>query len=126
MHEFGPAEGIVEAVLNRAAGRRVRHVRVRAGALHRFDPAALSHAFALCADGTPAAGADLDLVVTPVRTTCRTCGVATETTDPLPVCSACGGTDLQVISGNEVILECLEYEPEAVQPAEFTPDGAEG
>ena len=91
MHELGLCEGILEAVERRAAGRRVTRVRVRVGALHRVVDPAFEQSFALVAQGTVADGAAVDLVVVPVRVTCRDCGHEAEATDALAACSACGG-----------------------------------
>ena len=114
MHELGLCGGILEAVERRAAGRRVTRVRVRVGAQHRVVPSAFDLSFALVAQGTVADGAAVDLVVTPVRVTCRDCGHEAEATDPLAACPACGGLDLETEGGDELILEAIHLEEEHV------------
>ncbi|MEV4065183.1 hydrogenase maturation nickel metallochaperone HypA [Nonomuraea dietziae] len=108
MHEFGIATSVLDAVERRAAGRRVAHVRVRAGALLRITGPALDQAFSLVSQGTVADGAMIDLVVVPVQLTCRTCGREEDTADALAVCGACGGADVDLRGGDELILESIQ------------------
>ena len=64
MHELSIAESIVQAAGAHAGGRRVRRVQVKVGELARVAPAALAFAFDLAAEGTPLAGAALEVEVT--------------------------------------------------------------
>ncbi len=107
MHEFGLCEGIVDAVLKRAAGRPVTRVRVRVGALHRVAEPALDQAFEMIAAGTVAEHAAVDVVVIPVLLTCRSCGCADEVDEPYAACQRCGGTDLATEGGDELTLESI-------------------
>jgi hydrogenase nickel incorporation protein HypA/HybF len=114
VHELGLCEGILDAVVRRAAGRRVTRVRVRVGAQHRVVEPALDQAFALVSQGTVADGAAVDLVVVPVRVRCLDCGNEAEATDALAACPACGGLDLETKGGDELILEAIHLEEEDV------------
>jgi len=109
MHEWGYCEGILEAVRRRAAGRRVKRVRLRVGVLHRLDLAALQQAFSSAASGSEAEDAVVDLVFIPARWRCRGCGDGSEAADVIVVCPGCGGTEVEVSGGDELILESLEY-----------------
>jgi hydrogenase nickel incorporation protein HypA/HybF len=108
MHETGLAEAILEAVEKRAAGRPVARAKIRAGALLRVAEPSMDQAFHLVAEGTVAEGAAIDLVVTPARITCRSCGDQDGTYDPLAVCPSCGGGDVDVTGGDELVLESIE------------------
>jgi hydrogenase nickel incorporation protein HypA/HybF len=107
MHELGLCEGIVDAVERRAAGRRVTGVKVRVGALHRVVEPALDQAFSMAAAGTVAEGAEVEMVLVPVRLQCRICGHQAASEDPLGACSKCGGTDLEMDGGYELVLESI-------------------
>jgi hydrogenase nickel incorporation protein HypA/HybF len=107
VHEFGLCEGIVDAVLTRAAGRPVTRVRVRVGALHRVAEPALEQAFEMIAAGTVAEHAAVDLVVIPVHLTCHSCGWHDEVEEPYAACERCGGTDLTAEGGDELTLESI-------------------
>ncbi|MGH8893318.1 MAG: hydrogenase maturation nickel metallochaperone HypA [Actinomycetes bacterium] len=108
MHELGIAEGVLDAVQRRAAGRRVTALTVRVGALQRVDQASMETAFALVSAGSVAEGARVRLVVVPVRVHCRGCGSDVESDDPLAVCAGCGGADLDLSGGDELLLESLQ------------------
>ncbi|MGD0555763.1 MAG: SIS domain-containing protein [Streptosporangiaceae bacterium] len=65
MHEFGLCEGVLEAVLKRAAGRRVAGIRVRCGERHVVDPPSMAQAFSMIAAGTEAADAVVEVITVP-------------------------------------------------------------
>jgi hydrogenase nickel incorporation protein HypA/HybF len=108
VHEIGLAEAILDAVEKRAAGRPVSRAKVRAGALLRVVDASMDQAFQLVTEGTVAEGAAIDLVVTPARISCRSCGHSDATLDPLAVCPSCGGDDVDLTGGDELVLESIE------------------
>jgi hydrogenase nickel incorporation protein HypA/HybF len=109
MHELAYCEGILEAVQRRAAGRRVKRARVRVGVLHRLNQNALQQAFALAASGSEAQDAILDLAFVPARWRCRWCQEESEGADITLVCSNCGGMEIEMSGGDEIILESVEY-----------------
>jgi hydrogenase nickel incorporation protein HypA/HybF len=108
VHEIGLAEAILEAVEKRAAGRPVRRAKIRAGALLRVVEPSMDLAFQMVTEGTIAEGAAIDMVVTPARLSCRSCGHEAGTLDPLAVCPACGHGDVQMTGGDELVLESIE------------------
>jgi hydrogenase nickel incorporation protein HypA/HybF len=108
VHELGLCEALLETVERHAAGRRVTGVRLRVGVLHRVVGPAMDQAFSLVSAGTVADGARVDLVVVPVRVACLGCGHQASSSDPLAVCSACGGTELELDGGDELILESIQ------------------
>ena len=55
MHEYGLCEGVLDAVRQRAEGRKVAEVKVRFGVRHAVDQESLSQAFGFVAEGTEAA-----------------------------------------------------------------------
>jgi hydrogenase nickel incorporation protein HypA/HybF len=111
MHEFGLCEAVLEAVRTRAAGREVAGIRVRCGVRHAVDSAAMTQAFGVVAEGTEAAGAMVDIVTVPAVVTCRDCAAAGESTDLLAACARCGGSNVEISGGDELILESVRYAP---------------
>lgn len=107
MHEFGLCEDIMGAVERRAAGRRVTGVRVRVGTMHRVSEPALAQAFSQVATGTVADGATIEVVSVPMEVTCRSCGTVADSHDAFDVCAECGGVDLDVNGGDELLLESI-------------------
>ena len=109
MHEFGLCEGVLDAVRQRAGGRRVTGVRVRFGVRHAVDEESLGQAFSMMAEGTEAAGAAVELVTVPATIACPDCGFSGQTTDLLATCPRCASTDAQVSGGDEMVLESITY-----------------
>jgi hydrogenase nickel incorporation protein HypA/HybF len=113
MHELAIADSIVEIATVNSGGRRVRSVSVAAGALRQIVPGALAFAFELVAQGTAAEGATLELRTVPAIVRCRACDAETEQ-DGFPLaCRACVGSDVEVVAGEELVVEELEVEQEA-------------
>ncbi|MGH3663326.1 MAG: hydrogenase maturation nickel metallochaperone HypA [Micromonosporaceae bacterium] len=115
MHEIGLCEGLVDTIAERAAGRQVTGVRVRIGVRHAVLNDAFDQAFALVTAGTVAEGAELDLVLTPVTVTCRGCGGSVDSQDALAVCGHCGGADVDISGGDEMVLESIQLAAQEAQ-----------
>jgi D-sedoheptulose 7-phosphate isomerase len=109
MHEFGLCEGVLDAVRHRAAGRRVAAIRVRCGVRHAVDPPSMAQAFSLVAAGTEAADAAVDVVTVPASITCRDCGATGESADLIAACRGCGGVNVELDGGDELVLESVTY-----------------
>ncbi|MFP5363879.1 MAG: hydrogenase maturation nickel metallochaperone HypA [Thermoleophilia bacterium] len=108
MHELSLAEGILAVVEEHAGGRRVARVDVRVGRLRQVVPGALTFAFGLVAQQTVADGAELVLEQVPASGDCRTCARHTELPRFPLRCAACGGLDVEIVSGEELCVESLE------------------
>jgi hydrogenase nickel incorporation protein HypA/HybF len=110
MHELSIAQAIVDIAVRNAGESRVARVWVGVGGFRQVVPAALEFSFELCAHGTPAEGAVLELDVIPVAVACRKCA-ATSEPDGFPLaCATCGGLDVEVVRGRELQVESLELE----------------
>ena len=109
MHELGLCASIVDAVSRRAGDRRVAHVRVRVGRLLHVHPEAFDQSFAVAAMGTVAEDAEAELVMLPVVARCRACGETWDGPDMPVSCPACTGVDIEVVGGDELVLESIEY-----------------
>lgn len=109
MHELGLCEAIVGAVEKRAGEREVASVRVRVGRLHHVHPEAFEQSFSIAAAGGVAGGARAELVLLPVRARCGSCNEEIEA-DQIPLaCMACGGVNMELTGGDELMLESIEY-----------------
>ncbi|MGV9744411.1 hydrogenase maturation nickel metallochaperone HypA [Rhodococcus zopfii] len=107
MHELSIAQNVVEAVCERADGRRVRSVRMVVGALCAVVPDSMHFCFELAATGTAAEGARLDLETPAGVGHCRQCGADLALTDPILLCP-CGSSDVEVRSGRELTIVSME------------------
>jgi hydrogenase nickel incorporation protein HypA/HybF len=111
MHELSIADAMLQTVLRHAGDRRVTRVELRVGHLRQVVPSALEFAFELVTQGTPAEGAELGLVQVPAAVRCRDCETESEQ-DAFPLCcAACGGFAVDVVRGEELMVDSLEVEP---------------
>jgi hydrogenase nickel incorporation protein HypA/HybF len=109
MHELGLCTSIVDAIERRAGQRPVAHVRIRVGRLHHVHPEAFDQSFAVAAMGTVVESAAAELVLLPVRARCGSCE-GTWACEEVPLaCPSCGSVDLDLVGGDELVLESIEY-----------------
>jgi len=110
---MGLCVGIVEATLRRAAGRRVRAVRVRVGG-HPVDPEVISQGFRLAALGTQAEDATVELVQEPTSMRCAGCGAEWPAGDaPIVACPRCGGVAVEWAGAEQAVLESISVDAPA-------------
>ncbi len=114
MHELSIADAIVRIATEHGAGRRVTRVEVKVGHLRQVVPSALEFAFELVADDTPVEGAELVLEVVPAQGRCRDCGAETVLAGFPLACSACEGLDVEVLCGEELLVDSLEVEEDPI------------
>lgn len=113
MHELSITRNVIAIVAERAAGHRVKRVRLQIGRLSAVMPEAVRFCFDLCAADTPVAGATLEIDEVPGRGRCRDCGHEVGLIAPVGRCPACNGMGLQLISGQEMLIKEFELCEEA-------------
>jgi hydrogenase nickel incorporation protein HypA/HybF len=62
VHELSITRNVVAIVSERAEGQRVTRVRLEIGRLSAVVPDSIRFCFDICAQGTPLAGAELEIV----------------------------------------------------------------
>ena len=113
MHELAICQALIEQVQRVArdnAARRVLSVTVSVGPLAGVEPSLLEHAYPLAAAGTVAEHATLTVEIVPVRVRCRSCRVESEAAPNRIVCGACQDWQVDVIAGEEMLLQRVEIE----------------
>jgi hydrogenase nickel incorporation protein HypA/HybF len=110
MHEMGIAEGILAVVLDAAEGHEVRRVQLRIGVLQAVTAESLQFWFERLAQETEAATAMLDIMETPAVLRCQRCGVESPMQQGLFACPACSSSEIDVISGDEVLVDAVELD----------------
>lgn len=112
MHELAIAESVIAIACENAGDRRVAKVELTVGHLRQVVPSALEFSFEIAAQGTAAEGAELELTLVPARGACRGCGAETELGGFPFACGGCGRLDLEIVAGEELVVEALEVTDE--------------
>ncbi len=110
LHELSIAESVIEIARRHANGRRVTKVHMKVGHLRQVVPSALAFSFELVAQGTPVEGAELEMEEVPATGMCRECGTESQLPSFPLQCRTCGGLDLEILRGEELLIESLELE----------------
>ena len=114
MHELSIAEAVVAIAEANARGRRVALVELKVGHLRQVVPSALRFAFELVSEGSVAEGAELAIEHVPVRIRCRGCAAESGAQEFPLGCPSCGGSDVEVVAGEELHVESLELVDEPI------------
>ena len=110
MHELSIAESVVRIASRQADGRRVTKVQMKVGHLRQVVPSALAFGFELLAEGTPVEDAVLEMEQVPAEGRCRGCGAESRLGSFPLQCRGCGSFDLEILKGEELLVESLELE----------------
>jgi hydrogenase nickel incorporation protein HypA/HybF len=110
MHELALADAVVQVAARHAGERRVTRVELSVGHLRQVVPDALTFAFSLVAEGTVVQGAELVMRDVPVVLRCRGCGTEGPMAAFPMACERCGGLDVDVTQGEELLVDALELE----------------
>lgn len=104
VHEFSIAEALATQILRRApAGRRVREVEIRVGALRGLEPDAMEMCWDAVTHETALAGSVLVMDMRPWTLSCPACGRVWESPIPFAECS-CGESSPRPTAGDELDL----------------------
>ena len=110
MHELSIADAVLQIALAHARDRRIETIEIKVGHLRQVVPDALAFAFTLVSEGTNAEGAELLMEEVPAAGICRACGSQTQF-DGFPLaCAACGGLDVELVRGEELLVDALSME----------------
>jgi hydrogenase nickel incorporation protein HypA/HybF len=108
VHELSICISLAAIVTEHAAGRPVDRVVIDVGSLRQVVPETLRYSWEIVVADTPLAGSTLDINHVPVVLACRDCGASTAIEAPLFRCGTCGSTDVEIVSGQELLLRSLE------------------
>jgi len=111
MHELGIAENILDIVRRSIPGERVsavKSIKLRVGPFAGVVTDSLKFCFDAISDDSGMANAILQIEQTPLTASCRDCGGKSGCENLVFICPACGGGNLEIVSGKE--LEVVEIE----------------
>jgi hydrogenase nickel incorporation protein HypA/HybF len=110
VHELSLSGAIVNTAVKHADGRRVSLVSLRVGRLRQVIPETLEFYFEFVARGTPCEGARLEQEVVEARLRCLPCDLEWAIEIPAFRCPSCGGSQVEIASGDEFLVESIEVE----------------
>jgi hydrogenase nickel incorporation protein HypA/HybF len=107
MHELGITQEIIAIASEGSGGVKIKRIVVEIGKLSAVLPDAVKFCFDLCSEGTAAEGAILEILEIPGRAKCRGCSAVVLLDRPYGLC-ACGESDLEWLSGEELKIKEIE------------------
>jgi hydrogenase nickel incorporation protein HypA/HybF len=110
MHELSISSAVVDTVVEHAAGRHVTAVTMTVGAFRQVVPESLEFYFEIVSRGTVCEGARLEQVFVSLRLGCSSCGEEWEPEIPAFRCPRCGGSEVELLQGDELEVESIEVE----------------
>ena len=113
MHEMSLMGGVFEVIeqtLSLHEVKRVLQVKLKVGELTNAEPEALEMAFEAYSKDTLCEGAELIVERIQVRGRCRKCQHVFTVKTMFFLCPNCQNTSIEVIQGEELLLESLEVE----------------
>ncbi len=113
MHEMSLMGGVFEVIeqtLSQHEVKRVLQVKLKVGELTNAEPDALLMAFEAYSNDTICHGAELIVERVPVHGRCRNCHHEFKVKTMFFLCPNCQNTDIEIIQGEELLLESLEVE----------------
>jgi len=118
VHELSICSSIADIAARHAGGRTVSVINVRVGQLRQIVPDTLVYCWGLVSEPTPLAGSRIIVESVPARIRCRPCELTAEIGDaPSFACGRCGGTEVEIVTGEEFLITSLELAEEAPEGA---------
>lgn len=111
MHELSLAQDIIETVKQNVTAAelpKVREIIVEVGAFSGVVADSLKFSFEAITSGTELNDAVMKIVDIPFCLKCNDCGNETSTEIPMLLCSICGSSNTQILSGDELRVKELK------------------
>jgi hydrogenase nickel incorporation protein HypA/HybF len=118
MHELSVAQNIIEIVqrhVPETEWERVAAVRLKIGMTAGVVPDSLEFSFKAITAETPLRHTRLKIDLIPFLIKCRACNIVTENEAGFAVCGECGDTNIEILSGSELIVSEIEVTESAVE-----------
>lgn len=111
MHEMSLCEGILQIIEDQSRANsfnRVKRLRLEIGRLSGVEISALRFGFDVVMRGSPAEGAELEIIELPGKAYCFGCGETVEVDTRLSSCPKCKGNQLTPAGGDEMRIKDME------------------
>ncbi len=114
MHELSLSSAILDTVVRHAEDRKVNRVELTVGALRQVVPSSLEFYWGIVTRDTVCEDSVLELTEIEARVACKECDAEPWTLEnPIFRCPACGGSDVEVLTGTEFLVDSIDVEEEA-------------
>lgn len=113
MHELSIATELfkqVEKIIEDEHLNKVISITLKIGKLHQIVPEAFDFATEVITKGTKSDGVKIIYNEIPISIKCNQCRRENEVKDFYFICEKCGSSDVEIISGNELMFESMEVE----------------
>ena len=113
MHEFSIIQNVIDIVKESACEKgltKVTKVTLVIGKMRQIVPEAMQFAFEAATKGDLLEHSELAMKFKPIKMKCNTCDAVFEVEDNEYFCTACNGSDLSIIQGQELIIQSIEGE----------------
>jgi len=113
MHELAITQNMIQLVQTHAVkanAGKVRQINLVVGELSGYVRECVQACFDLMAKGTVMEAARLSFKTIPATGRCRDCDMAFEIDQSKWVCPECGGSRIQLITGNELLVDSIEVD----------------
>jgi len=111
-HEMSAAQHALHLILEEAAKRglkKVKSVRVIVGQTRALEEDYFNRAFEEASKGTLASGAKIIFSISPLKAVCSSCHKEITPASSLSLsCPFCAGTDIEIVSGQELLVGDVE------------------
>ena len=108
MHELSICSSVVSIVRKHAAGREVRTVNIRVGAMRQIVPDTLVYCWSLVTESSDLEGTELRVERIPAKIRCTGCGREQVLDAPALVCESCPGCTVELVEGDEFLITSLD------------------
>jgi len=111
MHEMSICQSLldqVERIAKERCASRVDSIVLSIGPLAGVEAVLLSRAFEVARLQTVAENAELEIQTGPIVVECRSCGASGEARVNRLLCPSCGGWQVNLVKGDELLLLRLE------------------
>lgn len=109
MHELAICATIADSVAATADGRPVAAVNLVVGHFRQIVPDTLKFCWEMTTSEGPLASCMLNISEMPVILECHECSFRTTLTDPILRCGSCQSTSVQMSSGDEFLIESIDF-----------------
>src|SRR5262245_24057530 len=99
---------MVGIVREHAAGRQVRTVYVRIGAMRQIVVDTLVYCWSLVTEQSDLAGTKLSVQRVPAKIRCTSCGHEQVLEELAMVCASCSGQAVDLVEGDEFLITSLD------------------